>query len=55
VGCPDVGARSSASRITPSTNLVVFLDGNQIQLDNFVKKVLDIEPVIRSGRPSAGR
>ncbi len=27
-------------------NLVVFLDGNQIQLDNFVKKVLDIEPVI---------
>jgi len=25
---------------------VVFLDGNQIQLDNFVKKVLDIEPVI---------
>jgi transketolase len=27
-------------------NLVVVLDGNQIQLDNFVKKVLDIEPVI---------
>jgi transketolase len=26
-------------------NLVVILDGNQIQLDNFVKKVLDIEPV----------
>jgi transketolase len=27
-------------------NLVVFLDYNQIQLDNFVKKVLDIEPVM---------
>jgi transketolase len=27
-------------------NLTVFLDYNQIQLDNFVKKVLDIEPVI---------
>jgi transketolase len=27
-------------------NLVVILDYNQIQLDNFVKKVLDIEPVI---------
>jgi transketolase len=27
-------------------NLVVILDQNQIQLDNFVKKVLDIEPVI---------
>ena len=27
-------------------NLVVILDENQIQLDNFVKKVLDIEPVI---------
>jgi transketolase len=27
-------------------NLVVFLDENQIQLDGFVKKVLDIEPVI---------
>jgi transketolase len=27
-------------------NLVVFLDYNQIQLDNFVKKILDIEPVI---------
>jgi transketolase len=26
-------------------NLVVFLDNNRIQLDNFVKKVLDIEPV----------
>ena len=26
-------------------NLVVILDENQIQLDNFVKKVLDIEPV----------
>jgi transketolase len=26
-------------------NLVVILDANQIQLDNFVKKVLDIEPV----------
>jgi transketolase len=27
-------------------NLVVILDENQIQLDNFVKKVLDVEPVI---------
>ena len=27
-------------------NLVVILDENRIQLDNFVKKVLDIEPVI---------
>jgi transketolase len=27
-------------------NLVVVLDYNQIQLDNFVKKVLDIEPVV---------
>ena len=27
-------------------NLVVILDENQIQLDNFVKKVLDIEPVV---------
>jgi transketolase len=27
-------------------NLAVILDYNQIQLDNFVKKVLDIEPVI---------
>src|SRR5215467_1103014 len=27
-------------------NLVVFLDENQIQLDGFVKNVLDIEPVI---------
>ena len=26
-------------------NLVVILDNNRIQLDNFVKKVLDIEPV----------
>ena len=27
-------------------NLVVILDYNKIQLDNFVKKVLDLEPVI---------
>ena len=27
-------------------NLCVFLDGNGIQLDNFVKKIVDLEPVV---------
>ena len=31
-------------------NLVVILDYNKIQLDNFVKKVLDLEPVIAKWR-----
>ena len=38
----------------PLDNLVVILDYNRIQLDDFVAKIRDLEPLVPSGQPSGG-